>query len=82
MKVYATGRGNEWDRAGEELEYDLIIDYWDGKTIRFSRTDDRPRQNWIQKFVGKVQGQNLSGKFIHKPSTLGSLPGMAIEPRY
>jgi dienelactone hydrolase len=73
MKIYATGLGNMWNIAGEELEYDLTIIHWDGKNIEFIRQDNRPQHNWIQFFRGKVDNQIISGRFTHEPGVADDL---------
>jgi hypothetical protein len=73
MKIYATGIGNMWNIAGEELEYDLTIIHWDGKSIEFVRQDNRPQQNWTEFFSGKVDNQIISGTFTHEPGVFGHL---------
>lgn len=73
LKIYATGIGNMWNIAGEELEYDLTINHWDGKNIEFIRQDNRPQQNWTEFFRAKVDNQTISGTFTHKPGVAGDL---------
>lgn len=73
LKIYATGIGNMWNIAGEELEYDLTVIHWDGKNIEFIRQDNRPQQKWTEFFRAKVDNQILSGTFTHKPGVAGDL---------
>lgn len=73
LKIYATGIGDTWNIAGEELEYDLTINHWDGKNIEFIRQDNRPQQNWTEFFRAKVDDQIISGTFTHKPGVAGDL---------
>lgn len=60
FKVYATWNGTTWDAAGEEVEYDLHVQYWDGQVISFVR-----QGNGLQeKFTGIADGNGISGTYM------------------
>jgi hypothetical protein len=70
MKVHATLTNEGWDSRGEELEYDLEIDRWDGSSLHFIRRHHFARhgvvEDWIQEFDGTTRGRLISGQYRHR----------------
>jgi pimeloyl-ACP methyl ester carboxylesterase len=73
MKVYATFTSEGWDSRGEELEYDLEIDRWDGDNLHFIRRHHFVRrengrdivEDWMQEFDGTTKDRLIFGQYRH-----------------
>jgi dienelactone hydrolase len=72
--------------AAEEPEYDVAVQQWDGRALRFTRTSS----NWSQAFRGSVDGRTLIGTMLDSSDPTTSVPfsgtraevlGYGLSPR-
>jgi dienelactone hydrolase len=80
LKVTSTVAGGA---AGEELEHEVTVTKWDGKSLDFVRHGP----GWTQSYSGVVTGRTVSGTATHGAQTFGwkgeraEVLGYGIAPR-